>query len=80
MLEFILTIFVTLGGVIFLQRRRISELENETINSKDEKLKVEQESIQEKKQEVKQELIKVQTKKVEINKDQNAEDYWKDKL
>jgi hypothetical protein len=80
MLEFILTLFVALGGVVFLQRRRISELENQAVDVKDEKLKTEQTVIQEKKEEVKQELVKVESKKVEINKDQSAEDYWKDKL
>lgn len=80
MLEFILTLFVALGGVVFLQRRRISELESQAVDAKDEKLKVEQEAIEQKKEEIKKELVKVESKKVEVNKDQTAEDYWKDKL
>lgn len=80
MIEFILTLIVALGGVVFMQRRRISDLQNEALDLKDEKLKAEQTDIQQKKEDVKKELTKVESKKVEVNKDQTAEDYWKDKL
>lgn len=78
--DLFLTILFILGGVVAFQHRRISNLKSQITDVKDENLKVQQKDIQAKKEEIKQELVKVEAKKVVIDKEQSAEDYWKDKL
>jgi hypothetical protein len=76
--ELFLYIALIFGGIILFQKRKIKTLENEAVDRKDAVLQVEQEKIEKEKSEVKNEIKALKPKKVD--KDEKAEDYWKDKI
>lgn len=76
--ELFLYIILALGGALLLQRKKIRNLENEAVDVKDVVLKNEQEKIQEEKKEIEKEAKNL--KPTPVDKEQSAEEFWKDKL
>jgi len=76
--DILLYILLALGGVILFQKKKIRNLESEAVDVKDIKLQNEQEKIQEEKKEIEKEVKDLKPKNVD--KEEKAEDYWKDKI
>ena len=76
--DLFLYIILALGGALLLQRKKIRNLENEAVDARDVVLADKQEKIQEEKKEIEE---KVKTlKPTPVNKEQSAEEFWKDKI
>lgn len=76
--ELFLYIILALGGVVLFQKRKINNLENEAVDNRDAVLKNKQEEVQKEKKEIEKEVKKLKPK--DVDKEEKAEDYWKDKL